>query len=93
MSDKVFPELAKRVDAAMVKKVQVVYRFDLTADGKEKSWLVDLKNGAGAVKECDKDTKADCILIMKDADFVALMTGKLQAQAAFMKGQLKIKGM
>ena len=51
-----------------------------------------LQNGAGAVKECAADTKADCMLVMKEADFVLLMTGKLNAQQAFMKGQLKIKG-
>jgi putative sterol carrier protein len=29
---------------------------------------------------------------MSDADFVELMAGKLNAQNAFMKGQIKIKG-
>lgn len=29
---------------------------------------------------------------MSDADFVELMAGKLNAQSAFMKGQIKIKG-
>jgi sterol carrier protein 2 len=90
----VFADLAKRLEADkdIVKKVGVVYRFDLTADGKNKSWLVDLKNGAGAVKECDASAKADCMISMKDSDFLLLMAGKLQAQQAFMKGQLKIKG-
>jgi hypothetical protein len=54
--------------------------------------LVDLKNGAGAIKECDASEKADCMIAMKDSDFLLLMAGKLQAQQAFMKGQLKIKG-
>lgn len=90
----VFAQLAKRIETEkeLVKKVGVVYRFDLTADGKTKSWLVDLKNGAGSIKESDASAKADCMIAMKDSDFVLLMAGKMQAQSAFMKGQLKIKG-
>jgi len=90
----VFAELAKRLQAEpdLVKKVGVVYRFDLAADGQNKSWLVDLKNGAGSIKESDNAAKADCMISMKDSDFILLMGGKLNAQQAFMKGQLKIKG-
>eukprot|EP01006_Ploeotia_vitrea_P027602 TRINITY_DN60378_c1_g2_i1.p1 TRINITY_DN60378_c1_g2~~TRINITY_DN60378_c1_g2_i1.p1 ORF type:complete len:750 (+),score=411.41 TRINITY_DN60378_c1_g2_i1:31-2280(+) len=90
----VFKQLAQGLKARpeLVKKVGVVYRFDVKNDaGDEVSWLVDLKNGAGAVRAGDKG-KADCIIIMKDADLVKLMTGKLNPQSAFMKGQLKIKG-
>ena len=36
--------------------------------------------------------KADLILTVKDKDFVAMSTGKLNAQSAFMSGKLKIKG-
>jgi hypothetical protein len=37
-----FAQLAKTLaaDPSLVKKVGVVYRFDLTADGKNKSWCV-----------------------------------------------------
>lgn len=70
-----------------------MYRFDLTADGgAAQSWLIDLKNGAGAVRACTNADKADCVMSMKDADYVLLMNGKLNAQQAFMKGQVKIKG-
>jgi putative sterol carrier protein len=91
-----FTEIGKKIaadGAAMVKKVGCVYRFDLTAaDGAQGSWLVDLKNGSGAVRACANTDKADCMIAMKDADFLLLMAGKLNAQQAFMKGQLKIKG-
>ena len=83
----------KAEGAAMVKKVGCVYRFDLTAaGGEQQSWVIDLKNGSGAVRACANTEKADCMIAMKDADFLLLMTGKLNAQQAFMKGQLKIKG-
>jgi len=76
----------------LVKKVKGVIAFELTsADGKVGNWAIDLKNGAGAVTNT-KHAKPDVTLVMKDADFIALSEGKLNAQSAFMKGQLKIKG-
>jgi putative sterol carrier protein len=56
-----------------------------------KSWLVDLKNGAGSVAVCE-GKGGDCIIKIKDKDFVLLMAGKLNPQQAFMKGQLKLEG-
>jgi 3-hydroxyacyl-CoA dehydrogenase/3a,7a,12a-trihydroxy-5b-cholest-24-enoyl-CoA hydratase len=53
---------------------------------------VDHTTGAGAVEPTSADKAADCTLILSDGDFVQLMSGKLNAQQAFMKGQLKIKG-
>jgi len=87
----VFEELKKRLNADLVNKVKATYRFDVTAaDNKTKSWLINLKTGSGSIKEEAGD--ADCTFIIKDADLVQLMTGKLNAQQAFMKGQVKIKG-
>jgi len=76
----------------LVKKVKGVIAFELTnAEGKVAHWAIDLKNGNGAVTNT-KPAKADVTLVMKDADFVSMSEGKLNAQSAFMKGQLKIKG-
>jgi len=76
----------------LVKKVKGVIAFELTnGDGKVGHWAIDLKNGNGAVTNT-KPAKADVTLVMKDADFVSMSEGKLNAQSAFMKGQLKIKG-
>ena len=87
----VFADLKKRVNADTVKKVGASFRFDLTsASGAKKSWRMDLKNGNGSVEE--SSDKADCIFVMKDGDFIKLMSGKLNAQSAFMKGLVKIKG-
>lgn len=93
----VFAQLSSHIAAepALVKQVGCIYRFDIAgSDGAVKSWLLDLKNGAGACKELSagETPKADCTVSMKDGDFVQLMSGKLQPQAAFMKGLLKVKG-
>jgi len=89
-----FADLAKVVasNPDLIKKVNGVYVFAVTTNnGETKHWTVDLKNGAGAVKEGKAD-KADCTLTLKENDFLELMSGKLDGQTAFMKGKLKIAG-
>lgn len=90
-AEAVFAELKKRASADLVGKVGCVYQFDITNEsGTTRSWVVDLKNGSGSVTEAAG--KADCTIAVKDSDFVALMTGKLNGQQAFMKGLIKVKG-
>jgi len=87
MAQAVFDQLSKRMTPDVVKQINGVYLFQIDKD----SWTVDLKNGAGFVKKGEHG-KADCTVIMKESDFVDLMTGKLNGQSAFMSGKLKIKG-
>lgn len=52
---------------------------------------MDLKSGCvyeGAPKDCKPNTT----LTVSDEDFVDMATGKLNPQAAFMKGKLKVNG-
>jgi len=91
-AEKVFAELEKQKSADLVKKVNSIFRFDVTKGSEKRSWLLDLKNGSGAVSAAKEDTKADCIIAISDEHFVQLMSGKLNAQQAFMKGQIRIKG-
>ncbi|ODV76751.1 sterol-binding-like protein [Suhomyces tanzawaensis NRRL Y-17324] len=60
-------------------------------EGKEQSWILDLKN-EGNVKKVDSVPKTDVQLILKDADFVKLANGKANGQKLFMNGALKVKG-
>jgi NAD(P)-dependent dehydrogenase (short-subunit alcohol dehydrogenase family)/putative sterol carrier protein len=90
----VFDILAQRIGSegpALVAKVNGVFEFDLGANGKRQSWTVDLKSSTPSV-QLGKVGTANVTLTMNDEDFVALMTGKLNPQNAFMKGLLKIKG-
>jgi len=92
--DAVFDEMRKGIAAepSLVQKVGAVYQFVINgADGKSTSWTVDLKNGSGSVQQKAAE-KADCTITMKEADFLSLVAGKLDAQQAFMKGQLNIGG-
>lgn len=86
-------EKAIKVNGAqMVKAVGGTYQFNLkNAAGKTQQWGLDLKNGTGAVV-LGAPAKADCTLTVADEDFVNIMTGKVNAQQAFMQGKLKVSG-
>jgi len=86
----IFAQLKQKLSAELVKQVGCSYRFDVSNDKTKKSWLVDLKNGSGSISE--SDGKADCMVSIKDSDFVQLMSGKLNPQTAFMQGKLKVQG-
>lgn len=90
-----FKEIAKRLEqdgTNIVKKMKGVFAFKVKgAGGKEGLWIVDVKNGNGAVKFGVKD-KADTTITMSDEDLMNLMTGKLNPQTAFFQGKLKIAG-
>lgn len=75
-----------RAGAELVKKVAAVYEWKIGSD----VWIMDLKNGSGAVKKGNDGVKADCTLTMDEAVFTDLFGGKLNAQQAFMQGKLKI---
>jgi len=92
----VFDELRKRLKGQpdIVKQVQAVFLWNITKDGKEVAkYTVDLKTGSGEIYEGEpKDVKPGVTLTLSDDDMVGLVTGKLNAQQAFMSGKLKIKG-
>jgi len=94
-SSALFEALEKAIKsngAQMVKAVGGTYQFNLkNSSGKTQQWSLDLKNGTGAVG-VGAPAKADCTLTLADEDFVSIMTGKVNAQQAFMQGKMKISG-
>ncbi|XP_019967927.1 sterol carrier protein 2 [Paralichthys olivaceus] len=92
----IFKEIEKHLHEEgeqLVKKIGGVFAFKVRdgPDGKEATWVVDVKSGKGSVTN-DTDKKADCSLSMCDKDLPDLMTGKLNPQSAFFEGKLKITG-
>lgn len=92
----VFQEMSQRVaqDPGVVKKVQAIFLWKIN---KNKTlagqWTVDLKNGSGCIYEGEpKGVKPNVTLTLEDDDMVALVSGKLNAQKAFMSGKLKVTG-
>ncbi|XP_055841200.1 peroxisomal multifunctional enzyme type 2 [Episyrphus balteatus] len=93
-SDAVFQKIIDGVkdNEAKAKSVNAVFQFKITKDGKvSKEWTLDLKN-AKVYQGPAKDIKVDTTLTVADEDMVDIALGKLNSQAAFMKGKLKIAG-
>jgi len=93
-AEAVFSGMGKQITPAMAKKVGAVFRFDVTKGNIRRSWIVDL-TGKGSVTEIphdDKTIEAGCTIEMSDTDLVKMLSGKLDAQAAFMEGKLNISG-
>nr|KAG5694108.1 hypothetical protein BaRGS_005863 [Batillaria attramentaria] len=95
-STAVFTEMAKQVKSRpeLSAKVKAVFLWNVTKDGKTvTSWTVDLKSKPGEVYEGQpRSGKADTTLTLSDENLVGMVTGKLQAQQAFMSGKLKLSG-
>ncbi|XP_072925311.1 peroxisomal multifunctional enzyme type 2 [Hemitrygon akajei] len=95
-SDVVFAELSRRikhVGREMVKKVNAVFQWDITKDGKTaRQWTIDLKNGSGELYQGAARHQADTTLLLSDEDFMQVISGKLNPQKAFFSGKLNIKG-
>ncbi|XP_018324314.1 peroxisomal multifunctional enzyme type 2 isoform X2 [Agrilus planipennis] len=93
-SDAIFEFIIDRVknDPAKAKAINAVFLYNITKDGKQvKQWTMDLKN-AQVYEGLPKEGKPNTTLTVSDEDFMELAVGKLNPQAAFMKGKLKIAG-
>jgi 3-hydroxyacyl-CoA dehydrogenase/3a,7a,12a-trihydroxy-5b-cholest-24-enoyl-CoA hydratase len=73
----------------LTKKIATVFVMKLT--GPDSAWTIDVKNGKGGVTSGAKDG-ADVTLELSDADFVAMSTGKADAQKLYFAGKMKISG-
>jgi putative sterol carrier protein len=54
------------------------------------TWTLNLKDNPSVV--VGSAEKPNVIITVSDSDFIALSSGKLNGQKAFMAGKLKIKG-
>lgn len=77
-------------NAESVSKVDAIYQFNIDGDNGG-TWVVDLTKSSDFVSEGGSDD-ADCVVNMKESDFVDMWNGKLPGPQAFMMGKLKIKG-
>jgi len=74
----------------VVAKINSVYQFNISGPGGGQ-WSVDCTQPGGAVAS-GPSAGAKCTVSCIDADFLAIVNGKLNAQMAFMSGKLKIQG-
>jgi hypothetical protein len=74
----------------LIGKINAVYQFHIAGAGGG-AWSVDCTTPGGAVV-AGTAAEARCTVTMADGDFMKLVTGKLNAQMAFMTGKIKIQG-
>ena len=70
--------------------MNAVYQYDITGDGGGK-WYATIKEGELEVVKGEHENP-NITLTMADEDYLAMIAGTLDGQAAFMAGKLKIKG-
>ena len=83
-------DLPHKLEDPSARAANAVYQFNIDGDNGG-TWVVDLTKDADFVTEGEIDD-AQCMITMKESDFVDLWTGKLGGPQAFMMGKLKIKG-
>ena len=83
MPEFLIPEKAASTNATIL--------FDLSGDAGGK-WWVKIHDGKAETGKGDPADPANLTLLSDANDWVKIMTGKLDATAAFMQGKLKIKG-
>uniref|UniRef100_A0A8C8S558 SCP2 sterol binding domain containing 1 n=1 Tax=Pelusios castaneus TaxID=367368 RepID=A0A8C8S558_9SAUR len=95
-SDLIFEEIGhriKKVGTQLVKKVNAIFQWDITRDGKMVvQWTLDLKNGSGEIYQGASRCPADTVFTLSDHDFMELVLGKIKPQRAFFVGRLKVRG-
>jgi putative sterol carrier protein len=74
----------------VVAKINAVYQFNISGPSGGQ-WSVDCTQPGGAIA-AGTSGSAKCTVVATDADFLAIVNGKLNPQMAFMSGKLKIQG-
>jgi putative sterol carrier protein len=82
--------MAQKFDGEKAAGLTAVIQFKIAGDNGGE-WFVTIKDQKLVVSSGTNPTP-NITLSMKDADYVALVNGKLSGQKAFMTGKLKFKG-
>eukprot|EP01133_Synstelium_polycarpum_P012503 gene12503-14676_t len=94
-SSSIFETIQKTIasnGADLVKKINGSYHIVVNNNAKQsQTWTINLKDANGSIA-LGAVGKPNVTITVGDDDFVQIMTGKLNAQSAFMKGKLKIAG-
>lgn len=95
-SAKFFKDIEDRIKTegkALVSKINAIIGFDVkTSNGQNYFYIVDLKNGSGAVLLNSNSLKPEVTISISDDDLLAIMNGKLNMMSAFSQKKLKING-
>jgi len=85
----VFDRIKTVTTPSIVKKINAVFVFDITGEGK---WFVDLKSGKGDVGVGEPNSKADVTVTLNKDIFLKIFNREVKPATAFMNGQMKLSG-
>jgi putative sterol carrier protein len=85
-----FQALETRGHAPRLEKVTGTFRFDLTNAKRKERWLDTVDKGDIDVSH--RNAKADCVVRADKKVFEGIVTGKVNAFAAVLRGTLKVEG-
>jgi len=86
----IFENMAKTFKADAAAGIDVAFQFNISGAGGG-DWQCVIRDSTCAI-EAGVHPKPACTLKMADADFLAMMEGRLPAMQAFTSGKLKIEG-
>jgi putative sterol carrier protein len=86
----IFDKMTESFKADAAAGVDVVFQFNISGEGGG-DWYCVIKDGTCNI-DAGSHEKPVCTIKMGDADFFAMMGGKLPAMQAFTSGRLKIEG-
>ena len=85
-----FRGMAARGVDAKLNQVNVRVRFDSVDNGRTSSWLLTVDDGAVDVSSGTGD--ADCVLAAERAVFNNVLSGRTNAMAAVLRGEVRLSG-
>ena len=85
-----FASIPAKIDPSRIAGIDAVVHFHLTGDNGG-DWHVRIQNGSPTVHEGRVDSP-DVILTATAQDWIDIAAGKLNGQAAFLTGRLRIQG-
>ena len=85
-----FSDLAERADEPLLRKAKGSMRFDIVDGRRTRRWLVTVDGGALEVSSGNAD--ATCVARVDKAVFDRVATGRLNAVAAVLRGEMALEG-
>jgi len=85
-----FTALGRQRHIATFERESATLRFDIADGERVRRWLVIVDNGTVAVSH--RNGRADAVVRMRRADAEAIVTGRINAQAAMLRGLIACQG-
>jgi putative sterol carrier protein len=89
-TEQFFAGLADRRHEPLLGSAAGTLRFDLANDGRTDHWLVRIAKGGLRISR--GRSRADCTVLVNADQFEAIVTGRLNAMTAMLRGVLAVDG-